>query len=167
MAVPKAQIERRMRQFEGTCRQSGMKITHQRMEVFRELARADDHPDAETLYRNVRRRVPALSRDTVYRTLLSLEEKGLVRKAEILFGKGRYDANMDRHHHFVCTVCGLVSDFYSEAMDRLPIPRPVQALGRIESAQVAVRGTCSACLKRKKRTKRRGPGRLTTERTRG
>jgi len=150
MAVSKVEIERRMRRFTDTCQGHGLKLTHQRMEVFRELAGADDHPDAERIYQNVRRRVPAISRDTVYRTLATLEEQGLVRKAEILASKGRYDANMDRHHHFVCTECGLVRDFCSAKLDDLPIPKSVASLGRVESSHVQLRGICSACARGKR-----------------
>ncbi len=89
MAVAKAEIGRRMERFVDACRGQGMKVTRQRMEVFRELAGTEEHPDAETLYQSVRERVPAISRDTVYRTLASLEGQGLVRKAEILFSKAR------------------------------------------------------------------------------
>jgi Fur family peroxide stress response transcriptional regulator len=150
MAVSKAEIERRMRRFVETCRASGLKATHQRMEVFRELAGAEDHPDAETIYQNVRRRVPAMSRDTVYRTLATLEEQGLVHKAEILASRGRYDANMDRHHHFVCIKCGMVRDFYSKTLDDLPIPKTVASLGRVESAHVQLRGICADCARSKR-----------------
>jgi Fur family peroxide stress response transcriptional regulator len=148
MAVPKTEIARRMERLIETCRQHGMKVTHQRMEVFRELAGTDEHPDAEAIYRNVRKRVPAISRDTVYRTLSSLENQGLVRKAEMLFGRSRYDANMERHHHFVCTQCGAVHDFYCEAMNDLAIPRDVASLGRVESSHVQLRGICLACARR-------------------
>lgn len=150
MAVPKAEIERRMQRFAETCRENGLKATHQRMEVFRELAAAEDHPDAETIYQKVRRRVPAMSRDTVYRTLATLEEQGLVHKAEILANRGRYDANTDRHHHFVCIECGLVRDIYSEALDAVTIPRSVASLGRVESTHVQLRGVCAACAKKKR-----------------
>ncbi len=150
MAVSKAQIERRMQRFAETCQAGGLKTTHQRMEVFRELAGAEDHPDAETLYQKVRRRVPAISRDTVYRTLATLEEQGLVHKAEILATRGRYDANMDRHHHFVCIECGMVRDIYSETLDALPIPRSVASLGRVESTHVQLRGICASCAKKKR-----------------
>ncbi len=150
MSVSKAEIGRRMRRFTETCRASGLKLTHQRMEVFRELAGTEDHPDAETIYKSVSRRVPAISRDTVYRTLATLEEEGLVRKAEILANRGRYDANMDRHHHFVCTECGLVRDFYSEALDELPIPKSIGTLGRVESTHVQLRGICSSCARGKR-----------------
>jgi Fur family peroxide stress response transcriptional regulator len=150
MAVSQAEIERRVERFVQTCRSQGMKITHQRMEVFRELAGTEEHPDAEALYQSVRQRVPAISRDTVYRTLASLEEQGIVRKAVILFSKARYDANTDRHHHFVCTECGRVRDFYSEALNELPIPKAAAALGRVESAHVQLRGICAACARRKR-----------------
>jgi Fur family peroxide stress response transcriptional regulator len=139
-----------MQRFLEECRRSGLRVTHQRTEVFRELASTAEHPDAETLYQRVRRRVPTVSRDTVYRTLAALEACSLVRKAEIQFSRGRYDANMDRHHHFVCTECGRVADFYSEALDRLPIPVSVASLGRIHSTHVQVRGVCSACVGRKR-----------------
>jgi Fur family peroxide stress response transcriptional regulator len=150
MAVSKTEIERRMQRFAETCQACGLKATHQRMEVFRELAGAEDHPDAETIYQRVRRRVPAISRDTVYRTLATLEEQGLVHKAEILASRGRYDANTDRHHHFVCIECGMVRDFYSETLDDLPIPKSVKSLGRVESTHVQVRGVCAACAKNRR-----------------
>ena len=152
MAVAKAEIERRMRRFTETCQAHGLKLTHQRMEVFRELAGTEDHPDAETIYQSVSRRVPAISRDTVYRTLATLEEYGLVHKAEILASRGRYDANMDRHHHFVCTACGQVRDFYSEKLDDLSVPKSVKTLGRVESAHVQLRGICSTCARGKRRS---------------
>jgi Fur family peroxide stress response transcriptional regulator len=72
--------------------------------------------------------VPSISRDTIYRALLTQETEGLVRKVEPLFERARYDANLDRHHHFVCTARGTVSDFYSAALDGLPIPRSVEPL---------------------------------------
>ena len=145
MAVPKAEVERRMEQFIEECRRNGLKVTHQRTEVFRELAATTEHPDAETIYRQVRRRIPAISRDTVYRTLSALEERGLVRKAEILFSRGRYDANMEHHHHFVCTMCGLVCDFCSDELNDLPVPASVSSMGSVESSHVQLRGICSAC----------------------
>jgi Fur family peroxide stress response transcriptional regulator len=157
MAVPRAEIQRRMNLFGGTCRRKGMKTTHQRTEVFRELAASDEHPDAEMIYQRVRKRVTGISRDTVYRTLATLEGEGLIRRTGALSGPARYDANTDRHHHFVCKVCGSIKDFRSQALDDLPIPRSVKAFGRIEAVQVQVRGVCVSCARRKTRARRRSP----------
>ncbi len=153
MTVSKAETDRRVQAFVQNCRARGMKVTHQRMEIFRELAASAEHPDAETVFQRVSERVASISRDTVYRTLSTLETEGLVRKVEPLFDSARYDANLDHHHHFVCTECGLVRDFYSQALDDLPIPKSVEALGEIASAQVQVRGTCSTCMNRKIQTR--------------
>lgn len=155
MTVSQTEIDHRIQAFAQVCRARGMKVTHQRMEIFGELAASAEHPDAESIYQRVRRRVPALSRDTVYRTLSMLETHGLAHKVEPLFERARYDANPERHHHFVCTVCVRVSDFYSDALDRLPVPKSVKELGRIDSVQVQVRGVCSACRARKATKHRR------------
>ena len=53
-------------------------MTHQRTEVFREVAGAVDHPDAEAVDRRVRKRIPSISLDTVYRSLWLFSELGLV-----------------------------------------------------------------------------------------
>jgi len=157
MRVSQAEIDRRVETFVRTCRLRDMKVTHQRMEIFRELATSVEHPDAETIYRNVSERVPSISRDTVYRTLSTLETEGLIRKVEPLFERARYDANLDHHHHFVCSACGLVRDFYSETLDSLPIPTSVAALGEIDATHVEIRGTCSSCANRERKARRRKP----------
>ena len=150
MTVPKREINRRMRRFQAVCRRHGLKLTHQRTEIFRELASTAEHPDAETVYRQVHERIPAVSLDTMYRTLALLEDKGLIRKAEVRSGPGRYDANTDRHHHFVCTECGLVEDVYSGEMDNLPVPASVRKIGTVTSCHVRLDGICSRCAGRKR-----------------
>jgi len=63
----------------------------------------------------VRRRITAISLDTVYRTLRLFEGKRLLSRVSCSGDRARFDANTDRHHHFICTKCGGVRDFYSEA----------------------------------------------------
>ena len=139
MAVPKTEVEQRMRRFEEVCRAGGLKVTHQRSEIFRVLARTDEHPDADTVYKRVHRRMPAVSLDTVYRTLATLEEVGLISKAEVHSPAARYDANTRAHHHFVCTECGRVQDIYSDKMDNLPVPPAVRKVGTVSSRHVQLR----------------------------
>jgi Fur family peroxide stress response transcriptional regulator len=149
--VPKAEVERRIERFLGVLRARGLKVTHQRTEVFRELARSDEHPDAESLYTRVRARIPSVSRDTVYRTLDWLESQGLARTVDPLHARARFDGNLERHHHFVCTTCGRVRDFTSGTFDAFAVPRAVRSWGEIQLIQVQVRGTCRRCQTRKKR----------------
>ena len=150
MAVHQDELDQRMCRFETICRANGLKVTHQRTEIFAELAGTNAHPDAETIYCRVHERMPAVSKDTVYRTLALLEEKGLTSKVEIS-GPSRYDANTDQHHHFVCVRCGLIKDFTSEAMDGLSPPARVKRWGVVNSIRVQVCGTCRSCMTQRKR----------------
>src|SRR3990170_3591696 len=112
-------IQRQMHRFKEALRRSGVKMTHQRMEIFREVAKTEDHPDAETIFKGVRGRMPTVSLDTVYRTLWLFIDLGLVVTLGPPRERVRFDANTISHHHFVCTQCGLVRDFYSQQFDEL------------------------------------------------
>ncbi len=147
MKTDDREIDGRMAHFEAVCRSAGVKLTHQRMEVFREVALSGDHPDAETIYRGVRTRVPTVSLDTVYRTLWLLSDLGLITTLGASRERTRFDANLRRHHHFVCVRCGLTADFYSDAFDDLTLPPSVRAIGRVETTHVEARGVCRDCAK--------------------
>jgi Fur family peroxide stress response transcriptional regulator len=134
-----------MTHFEQVCRGAGVKLTHQRMEIFREVAQSGDHPDAETIYRGVRTRIPTVSLDTVYRALWLLSDLGLITTLGASRERTRFDANLRRHHHFVCVRCGLTRDFYSDAFDELTLPRSIRAIGRVETTHVEARGVCREC----------------------
>lgn len=138
-------LNRRMNHLKDGLRRAGVKLTHQRMEIFREVAKSSDHPDAETIYKGVRKRVPTISLDTVYRTLWLLLDLGLLATLGHPRNRVRFDANMSPHHHFRCVQCGMVSDFYSNELDQLKIPDSVNALGSVEKTQVEVKGVCLQC----------------------
>ena len=139
------EVTQRMERFEQVCRQAKVRLTHQRLEIFREVAHTGDHPDAETVYKRVRERMPTVSLDTIYRTLWLLNDHGLITTLGPSRERTRFDANLTRHHHFVCVRCGSTRDFYSKELDALELPSSATALGRIESTLVEVRGVCREC----------------------
>jgi len=150
MKISKREIELRMERFEEVCRNSGMKLTHQRMEIFREVAQTTEHPDAEKVYQGVRKRMPTMSLDTVYRTLWMLKDLGLITTIGSPRERTRFDANLSHHHHFVCVQCGLTQDFYSDEFDELKLPESVKAFGYVETTQVEVKGVCLKCTVKEK-----------------
>jgi len=153
MSISRESIERRLAHFADACRRAGLKVTHQRLEIFREVAEAEDHPDAETVFERLRERLPAISLDTVYRTLWLLDRLGLVTTIEPPEKRARFDANLDRHHHFVCIRCGLTRDFYSDELDALHLPEAARIFGTIATTHVELRGVCIDCV----RAERKGP----------
>ncbi len=145
MKVGQQETGLRINRFAEACRASGAKLTHQRMEIFREVAQAIDHPDAEEIYQRVRERMPTVSLDTVYRTLRWLEDLGFISTLGPLWERTRFDANLKQHHHFVCVRCGLTRDFYSDHLNNLKLPNLVKSIGQVETMQVEVKGICHEC----------------------
>jgi Fur family peroxide stress response transcriptional regulator len=138
--------EPRLEHLKTVAKAAGIKLTHQRLEIFREIAASNEHPDADTIFQAVRRRVPTVSVDTVYRTLWKLHDLGLVTTLGPQRDGVRFDANLDPHHHYVCMRCGLVRDFESADLNALRVPDTVKELGSIANAHVEVRGVCARCL---------------------
>lgn len=148
MKVERAEVDRRVDRFKAESKAAGLKLTHQRLEVFREVAASLEHPDADTLFQKVRRRVPTVSLDTVYRTLWLLNDLGLIRTLGPRRESVRFDANLEHHHHYVCVQCGLARDFESAELNALRVPEAVKRLGSVSGTHVEVRGVCETCRKR-------------------
>ena len=148
-----SQMQNCLEHFRKTLRQAGIKLTHQRREIFREIVRSVDHPDVETIYRGVRRKLTTISLDTVYRTLWLFLDLGLIATLGLAHHRTRFDANLTSHHHFVCTKCGLIRDFSSRQFDQLNIPPSAKTFGPVESTHVEVLGVCRQCAGKKLKPK--------------
>jgi len=57
MATDKALSAQRLEIFTEAARNAGVKMTHQRLEIFREIADTREHPDVDTIYQRVRKRI--------------------------------------------------------------------------------------------------------------
>ncbi len=134
-----------MEAFYETCRRRGVRVTPQRVEVFREVAGRRDHPDAESVFRGVHDRMPSISLDTVHRTLLWLRDLGLIVALGPRRESVRFDAHLETHDHYVCLRCGMTRDIAGEATR---VTRPavsVRDLGSVVATRVEVQGVCREC----------------------
>jgi Fur family peroxide stress response transcriptional regulator len=148
MTLEPEELQKRMNHLKAALRRSGVKLTHQRLEIFREVAKSGDHPGVETIFLGVRQRVPTVALDTVYRTLWLLIDLGLLTTLGPPRGRVRFDANLSSHHHFICRKCGMTRDFSCHEFDRLKIPDTVKTLGNVETSQIEIRGICYRCSKK-------------------
>ena len=130
------------------CKELKIKVTPQRLEIFREVMRAHDHPAAEDIYNRVKARLPSISLDTVYRTLSAFESYGLIERVPIA-EKNRFDPNRKLHHHLVCTVCKGLTDFCWAEFDQIEPPLEILEWGQPETRHVQIRGICSKCAKKR------------------
>ncbi|MGE5484541.1 MAG: Fur family transcriptional regulator [Ignavibacteriales bacterium] len=93
-----------------TLRDKGLRVTPQRVAIYRYLRGTRAHPMAEAIYAELRPQYPGMSLNTVYKTLLALEQVGLVQRFTTGENVFHYDADTSPHVHAVCLRCGRVSD---------------------------------------------------------
>ena len=130
----------------GRLRDKGLRVTQQRLAVLEFLLATPKHPTAEEVEAGVNRIVPTASRASVYNVLHSLKESGFIDELVFDDAVSRYDANLDRHHHFICRACGAVEDVPWQTFREAPHPR--LADGRIvDDYTVTLRGICPRCAK--------------------
>lgn len=136
-----------MESFEKVCKSRGLRLTHQRLEIFLELANFNGHPTAENIYNRVSKRLKMISLDTVYRTITLFEKNGLIKRVHLLDNSARFDINLAVHHHLICTKCKKVEDFYWPIFDRIKLPGSISNWGDVNSRHVEIHGICRKCKK--------------------
>jgi len=138
-------LQQKLQAFETKCRQAGLKITPQRMAVYKALLETDEHPSAEMVFNKVRQQMPNISLDTVNRTLLTLAEIGA---AFIVEGSGdakRFDGNLEAHQHFKCIKCKRIIDFHYKQFDNISVPKALIRKFTILRKSVYFEGICDLC----------------------
>lgn len=104
----------------------GMRYTKQREHVFNILMDRRDHPTADEVFLRARLEMPSMSLATVYNSLDTLVECGLVRQVHVERESTRYCPNLSDHAHFHCEETGqicdvdLPEDFFDSVRNRLP-----------------------------------------------
>ena len=140
-----------MEEFERVCRSKGLRVTLQRLEIFRVFAVFAGHPTVENVFNRIRRRLKTISMDTVYRTISTFEKYGLIKRVKLLDNSARFDINLAVHHHLVCTRCKNIEDFYWPNFDGMKLPNTIRDWGDVDSKHVEIRGLCRKCRKNRKR----------------
>ena len=144
-------LQKKMTDFEDACRGAGLKLTHQRLEIYRELAMSKDHPSAETLHKRLKKKLPTISLDTIYRTLSTFEEKNLIKRVQTVESQARFEAQMNQHHHLICDKCKQIIDFQWTGFDDVDLPDEIAQIGQIRNKNVILLGTCRNCLEKQKK----------------
>ena len=131
--------------FQKRCRDTGLKVTTQRLAVYRALIETAEHPSAETVFRRVKQIFPTISLDTVNRTLRILSE---IDSAFIVEGSGdakRFDGNLQPHQHFKCVRCKRIVDFYHQPFDNVKAPLNIRRKFKVLRKTVYLEGICDSC----------------------
>jgi len=135
--------------FREKCKENNLKITPQRIVIYRELLKSTDHPNAEVLYKRIKKIIPDISLDTVNRTLITFAKIGIVKNVEGYGEPRRYDPNMENHHHFRCVNCNSLIDFDYKPYDDIIIPGDIKKRFSVLNKKVLLEGSCDKCHKKR------------------
>jgi len=127
-------------------KESGHRLTPQRMAVLKILASSFNHPSVEQVYDQVKVDFPMTSLGTVYKTVTLLKEMGEI--LELGFGEDshRYDgARPYPHPHLICIKCNKIIDG-DLSLDQESLRSLEQASGyKILRPQISLYGLCPDC----------------------
>ncbi|MFH1379744.1 MAG: transcriptional repressor [bacterium] len=136
-------------QFKEKCSQHSLKVTPQRAIVYQELCNLNNHPSVDVIFEKVKRKLPNISFDTVYRTIQSFADMGIVNIVEGYGKQRRYDTDADNHHHMHCVKCGKIMDFHNDEYNNIAIPEDVIKKFQVLNKKVVLEGICSECTHKK------------------
>ncbi|MDA3872274.1 MAG: Fur family transcriptional regulator [Candidatus Marinimicrobia bacterium] len=133
-----------MKHIQTTIKDKGIKPTYQRLKILEYLIETKKHPTVEMIYNNMKRVIPTISKTTIYNTMNSFVEKGILNALSVTGTELRYDANISPHHHFLCKKCGKLYDIQTKATDFYD--KKVIDGNKIDEVHVYFKGICKKCL---------------------
>lgn len=125
---------------------TGMRSTAPRRKLVEIISAQQQSFSAEAICE----KIPEIGRATVYRTLRLLQEAGAICKVVMPNGEMAYSigatSQSNHHHHAVCTICGSVRVFATQAIEKV-----IQALdsskqlGRVIDHRIEIYDICPRC----------------------
>ena len=127
-------------------REAGLKITPQRLSIFKLLERNRTHPSAEDIYREILKVHPSISFTTVYKTLQTLRDMGELQELSINPERSHFDPDISEHAHTFCRSCKQIGDLEITPGTPLLMKLPNEPDDfEVHNVQVHAVGLCSEC----------------------
>ncbi|NLB91084.1 MAG: transcriptional repressor [Clostridiales bacterium] len=120
--------------------------TKQRQLILETVLERGDHPSADEIYLEVRKKDDKISRGTVYRNLNLLAQNRQIRQVRTP-GTDRFDWRMEQHYHMLCSICGEIVDAPIEYMTKLNEELSEKTGRKIKGHLLIFEGNCPKCSK--------------------
>ena len=139
-----------MIRFKSLLRENGYKLTSQRRSTLEVLLNnRGKHMSTEEIFTEIKKTNPEIGLATVYRTMLLLEDLGILIKHNFEDGRNRYelshpDEDHD-HHHLICLKCGQVSEVEEDLLDSLEEIIDRKHGFKVVNHKVKFFGYCTSC----------------------
>ncbi|MEW6196595.1 MAG: transcriptional repressor [Bacteroidota bacterium] len=96
-----------------------LKITPQRMAVLDALSRLNNHPTADNIIEFIKTNHPNIAIGTVYKTLETFVDMGIIKKVKTEKDVMRYDSILENHHHLYASDTEYIEDYFDDELDRV------------------------------------------------
>jgi len=122
------------------------RLTSQKKIILDYLRNVKTHPSAERIFLSVRKKLPRISKGTVYRILHNFNEK---RDARLIPVKGvaHFDGDMASHAHFICCKCDRIFDIFDMCSNCKVLKNKKTKFGKINYYKIYFYGICESCRK--------------------
>ncbi|MGH4123034.1 MAG: Fur family transcriptional regulator [Clostridium sp.] len=128
-------------------REKKLKLTPQRIAVYKYLKSTKEHPSAEVIYKALQPTYPTMSLATIYKALKTLVGVELIIELNVGEGNFRYDGNMASHPHVQCISCGRVDDIEGICFSNLNEDVKQYTTYEVLANKIYFYGLCENCKK--------------------
>jgi len=126
-------------------REKKLKLTPQRIAVYKYLQSTKEHPSAEIIYKALQPTYPTMSLATVYKALKTLVEVELILELNVGEGNFRYDGNVCSHPHIQCIGCGKVDDIEGICFSNINEDVKQHTSYEVLASKIYFYGLCENC----------------------
>lgn len=140
-----AEDPNKLLEFITNCKKRGIKITPQRLAIYKILATKSKHPTINEIYEGIKMDYPSLSLNTVYKTIQVFIEFGMASQFTSREGVIRYEIKTEPHHHILCLKCRAIRDLFDKSLEGLDVPQTLKGGFDITRYDVIFYGYCSDC----------------------
>lgn len=96
-----------------------LKVTPQRMAVLDALSNLKNHPTADNIIEFIKTNHPNIAIGTVYKTLETFVEVGVIKKVKTEKDVMRYDSILENHHHLYASDTEYIEDYFDNELDEM------------------------------------------------
>lgn len=96
-----------------------LKITPQRVSILETVFSLQNHPNAQQIIDAVHKKNPNISAGTIYKTLDTFVDTGVISKVRTTDDSIRYDWRIENHHHIYVQEKYQIIDYVNEELDQL------------------------------------------------
>ena len=122
-----------------------MKLTNQRRTIYEFVKNNYNHPSVEDVFLNVQKKLPQISKKTVYQNLKTLTENNKIKEITIN-GIKRYEPIQEEHIHATCKECGKIADIKAKKLieETEKVKKQIKEF-KIETSTTTMKGLCKTC----------------------